>query len=130
MLFLQIPAFPAPPANATFEWWLIGITVLGVGALFKWLTAVVGLKDQALKEANSKAVEVLVEHTAETRNLTAAIDRLANGVQESIRMQTKHIETSQDVLTETRRLADIKDRQISLLEEQNQMLRKQLQTLP
>jgi hypothetical protein len=117
---MQIPS-PGIPANSSFEWWLIGVSVIGTGAVFKWLTATLNVKDDALQKAHQKATEVLVEHVVETRKLSAAITSLAENVQESI---AAHIQESKAIAVEMQRASDLKEQQIAVLIEKVELLKQ------
>lgn len=120
---MQIPQIPTPgpPANSSLEWWLIGVSVLGTGAVFKWLTSALSVKDSALQKAHEKATEVLVEHVVETRKLSAAITSLAENVQESI---GAHVAESRNMIAEFKRASDLKEKQVAALVEEVEVLKQ------
>lgn len=120
---MQIPGIPSPPTTSSFEWWLIGVSVLGAGAVGRWFMSAVASKDDALSKAHAAAVNVLVEHVVETRKLSAAIVGFGDKVETSI---AAHIAESRALALETKRLADLKELQVEELMRKVEMLKELL----
>lgn len=123
---LQTLGLPAPPAGSSFEWWLIGCSVLGVGFVFRWLTTVLTSKDAVLQTQADRQLSTLIGNAADMAKLTASIHELAENVASANRINSETLVSNRQLVDLVHEQNRLKDEHIDLLKQQVSLLQKQL----